>query len=210
MVTESRGHDGGRQDELKLWAEMEIQPPSRLHCPLIEYENVAVEHLEHVISDGVCMLEVDTGDGGNSTYSTHLESEMNEHCLCTVFLAHGCIPRIIETNGSDGIVGTALPDRDTLRDIVYDINQSGGSVKLTELTQAVPDDDTDDSWVDLSSLTEKERTTVQLATNLGYYERPRKATLNEIANHFDVTKQSISYLLNSAEGKIVTAIFDSR
>ena len=55
------------------------------------------------------------------------------------------------------------------------------------------------------SLTETERRTFETATDFGYYETPRGATLDDLADHFDVSKTAVSMNLRRSERKILGA-----
>ncbi|ARS89456.1 helix-turn-helix domain-containing protein [Natrarchaeobaculum aegyptiacum] len=53
------------------------------------------------------------------------------------------------------------------------------------------------------SLTETERETFEVASRRGYYETPRATTLDDLADHFDVSKTAVSMNLRRSERKIL-------
>ncbi len=53
------------------------------------------------------------------------------------------------------------------------------------------------------SLTETERKTFEVASREGYYETPRETTLEELSNHFDISKTAVSMNLRRSERKIL-------
>ncbi|MFC4247454.1 helix-turn-helix domain-containing protein [Natribaculum luteum] len=55
------------------------------------------------------------------------------------------------------------------------------------------------------SLTETERKTFEAASQFGYYETPREVTLEELADHFDISKTGVSMNLRRSERKILDA-----
>ncbi|MFP8958066.1 helix-turn-helix domain-containing protein [Natrialbaceae archaeon A-CW3] len=55
------------------------------------------------------------------------------------------------------------------------------------------------------SLTETERKTFETASQFGYYETPREATLDDLAAHFDVSKTAVSMNLRRSERKLLEA-----
>jgi predicted DNA binding protein len=63
--------------------------------------------------------------------------------------------------------------------------------------------------IDLSVLTEKQRTTVELALAKGYYEQPREVALGTLADRLGVSKSAVSQRLRNAETALVTAAFES-
>ncbi|QFU83307.1 helix-turn-helix domain-containing protein [Natronorubrum aibiense] len=55
------------------------------------------------------------------------------------------------------------------------------------------------------SLTETERETFEVASRNGYYETPRETTLDDLADHFDVSKTAVSMNLRRGERKVLKA-----
>ncbi|ELZ13097.1 Bacterio-opsin activator HTH domain-containing protein [Haloterrigena salina JCM 13891] len=55
------------------------------------------------------------------------------------------------------------------------------------------------------SLTDTERETFETAAREGYYETPRATTLEELSNHFDVSKTAVSMNLRRSERKVLQA-----
>ncbi|QLK25866.1 helix-turn-helix domain-containing protein [Natrinema zhouii] len=55
------------------------------------------------------------------------------------------------------------------------------------------------------SLTETERETFEVASRNGYYETPRATTLDELADHFDISKTAVSMNLRRSERKVLQA-----
>ena len=55
------------------------------------------------------------------------------------------------------------------------------------------------------SLTETERRTFEAANDVGYYETPRGATLDDLADHFEISKTAVSMNLRRSERKILDA-----
>lgn len=55
----------------------------------------------------------------------------------------------------------------------------------------------------LDALTERQREALRTAHRIGYYERPRRATFEDLADHLDVAATTANALLRSAENGIV-------
>lgn len=55
------------------------------------------------------------------------------------------------------------------------------------------------------SLTETERKTFEAASQRGYYETPRGTTLDQLADHFNVSKTAVSMNLRRTERKVLQA-----
>ncbi|EMA30038.1 helix-turn-helix domain-containing protein [Halobiforma nitratireducens] len=61
--------------------------------------------------------------------------------------------------------------------------------------------------VDLGALTEKQREMMVLALETGYYERPRRTNLTELAAETGLSKSGVSERLNAAERNLVRETF---
>ncbi|MFC6722751.1 helix-turn-helix domain-containing protein [Natrialbaceae archaeon GCM10025896] len=61
--------------------------------------------------------------------------------------------------------------------------------------------------VDMGKLTEKQRRTLELALDVGYYEEPRRADLGDLADRTGVSKSAISQRLRAGEAKLVKNVF---
>lgn len=62
--------------------------------------------------------------------------------------------------------------------------------------------------IDLSVLTDTQRRTLELAVSEGYYEDPRKITLEDLSEQLGVTKSAVSRRLKGAERRLVRGIFE--
>ncbi|MDF9745388.1 helix-turn-helix domain-containing protein [Natrinema salsiterrestre] len=56
------------------------------------------------------------------------------------------------------------------------------------------------------SLTDTERETFRVASRNGYYETPRETTLDELADHFDISKTAVSMNLRRSERKVLDGV----
>lgn len=59
-------------------------------------------------------------------------------------------------------------------------------------------------------LTDKQLTVLETTAELGYYDWPREATAEEVAEHIGIASSTLHQHLRAAEGKLVTAFFNSR
>jgi len=58
------------------------------------------------------------------------------------------------------------------------------------------------------SLTDTEQETLTVAANHGYYQTPRKITLGDLADHFDISKTAVSMNLRRGEKKVLEAAME--
>ena len=82
-----------------------------------------------------------------------------------------------------------------------DIDTRTKSITLASLSQQTT------ATVELDVLTEKQRETLELAIQRGYYEQPREADLTDLAAEFNISKSAVSQRLRTAERKLIKAAF---
>lgn len=209
-MSEARtGRSGPEIDDLKLWVELQIEAPPDSSCLLIEFEGQVESMMRDQYGD-ICNVDVQLSDGaGEETEMRRLSKRIDASCLCPIFLQHGCAPRVIASDGSYGVIATMLPDRQTLQNLISDIREAGGTVTVQKLTSlSAAEEDRSVRTFALDDLTAKEREVMEVAVAKGYYDKPRRISLGELATEFGVTKQSVSDRLNAAEAKMVTSVID--
>jgi hypothetical protein len=130
-----------------------------------------------------------------------------DDCPCCTFCDFGCIPNVIEVRENSILIETYVEDRDQAFALMRGLDGARGRAELQRITRnhdggfasAV-------SQVDLSSLTEKQRQALDAAVSRGYFETPRQATLQELANEFDISKQAFAQRLTAAERKVMQQV----
>lgn len=210
MTNRSSAFDTASSQNLQLWVELQVEAPAEATCPLIDLEN-QFDAMERDHYAGVCTLDIEVREEERSpSGKRRLTQTMDHNCLCQVFLQHGCSPRFISSRGTSGVIATRLPDRETLRELVADIRSVGGRASVRKLTTLSTATDADHiRTFELDVLTAKERAVMESAVARGYYDRPRRVNLGDLAEEFDVTKQTLSTRLNSAEAKMAKSLIGS-
>ena len=103
----------------------------------------------------------------------------------------------------DGAEDDALAELDRDNDYSVENRDQFGATTLFDLLE------NSDSAMHLldgcRSLTETERRTFEAANESGYYETPRGATLDDLADHFDISKTAVSMNLRRSERKLLDA-----
>jgi predicted DNA binding protein len=95
-----------------------------------------------------------------------------------------------------------VPDQDRLRQLLEVIGAADVPAQTTDVTEAGLSPEAAVT-IDLGVLTAKQREALELALERGYYERPRDATLSDLAELLGITKSAVSQRLRSAESKLV-------
>lgn len=97
-------------------------------------------------------------------------------------------------------------DRDDLLEMMSVLNETQISVKTEDISKLTLNEPESVS-LDLSKLTDKQRRTVEIALQTGYYKQPRDADLSDLADQIGVSKSAVSQRLRTAEAKLVKDAF---
>lgn len=104
-------------------------------------------------------------------------------------------------------VQLVVPDAESFMKLTVALDEIEGDVRMSSVSWGdAPEESSVD--VDLNALTDKQRETVVLGLEMGYYSMPRKSTIGDIADRLDVSESAISQRLRRAECRLVHAIFD--
>lgn len=95
-----------------------------------------------------------------------------------------------------------VPDAAAIPEVLAAVDKTTPEVTTETITRTRLSSDTI-AEVDLSVLTEKQRQTLELALDRGYYERPRNTDLTELAEQLDLSKSAVSQRLRTAELKLI-------
>ena len=97
----------------------------------------------------------------------------------------------------------SLPDQRLGQEILRCLADADGSE--AELTvHSISQSSTTPSTVQVDSITPTQWEAASLAVELGYYEAPREATLDDLADELGVSKSAVSQRLGNLERTLVT------
>lgn len=156
---------------------------------------------------GWTLLEI---SGGRRLYRLRMaESVEVRPPIFEEFIERGVTP-IHATILDDGCIMRArFPDRSTLAEYREACDDRGMSFRLEGLHR--PTAGSEDVGLSLSGLTPKQRESVLLAHEEGYYDVPRKTNLANLSDRLDISQRSLSDRLRRAERDLVaTAIANER
>lgn len=143
-----------------------------------------------------CRLAID-----DSTRGCYERTAMETNCPCAILNGNDCITELDSVRDGKLLFSLVVPDRETLRSIIDDLRAVGTTVSLERIRTNVADGDPSNDGV---ALTEKQREALALAIEEGYYDRPRGATLEDLAAKLEVTPSAVSQRLNGVERKLVS------
>lgn len=194
-------------NSLDLYAEIELSLPSTHPCAMQKLRS-RTDTVNSVIrrSDGTqCSLTV---EGAPSDTNEARTEQIEQPCH-----VDECYYEILDRDGFSGnvtdvtVTGVRIEaharSREILSDIIEDLS-SIGDVTVQKLTRTNSDAAvTDLRTIDFGVLTKLERKTIQQAVEDGYYDQPRRTSLQKLADKFDVSKATLSQRLLSVERKLV-------
>ncbi|MDR5656569.1 helix-turn-helix domain-containing protein [Halodesulfurarchaeum sp. HSR-GB] len=190
-------------EERELRVVIQVQP--KTGCPLVEFEGRS-ETLKSQLSGDICHCEAIVEDA--DTRVEHTTKDVSDPCVCSVFHENACVADITDAGERGLTITTYVRDRTVLEELIEDLNNVGDSVRLVEITSNYDGNiDKRVEQVDLSSLTEKQRSAAKLAIEMGYYQRPRETSLEEMAAELDISQQALSQRLGAVEEKLITQLF---
>lgn len=189
-------------------AVLRVVPPSSLACQVLESGGHHGTVTRNVIeeSDGTrrCRAEVTDGDGRRL-----LESAVGDGCICPALQEHDCIVSVDGFDDGALCVSVSTDDREELSAIVSTLRSLGATVHLEYASQANDDAVRQSFELAVDDLTAKQRETLRLAVESGYYDRPRRTDLGALADQFDVSRSAVSQRLSAVESKLVRELVDA-
>ncbi|MGM0371000.1 MAG: helix-turn-helix domain-containing protein [Halobacteriota archaeon] len=189
------------RDRRQLFVELEVSMAES--CPARDLpESVTAVN---VIRDHLGQCHCDIRREANED-PIHVTEQVSRTCACSIFAAHGCVPKIEPTAGDRSRITTYLPNRTVLGELIEDLRENARSVSLLRIVDCSQADSEDGLTFDLTDLSETQRDTLELAVTEGYYDDPRGISLAELAEKLGVSKSGVSRRLSRIEATILTNI----
>ncbi|MFQ3295078.1 MAG: hypothetical protein ACI9EZ_002145 [Halobacteriales archaeon] len=192
--------DDASADRRPLWVVIEIDVGD--DCPLTDVDRT-IHDVDLQQMGRVCRSQVVTGEE-DDVEVLHMERHMEKECVADVFHDHDCVPHVTDVR-SDSILVTVHPcDRSMIPELISGLQGVGYQARVDRIVRI--DEEvlgTPPVLCDFSLLTEKQQEALVLAVEHGYYEQPRQATLEDLAERLGVGKSAVSHRLKAAEAKII-------
>ena len=187
-----------------LWVELDVAVADDENCPLAGTDYNESDGSIQLVGS-TCHLTVGPGEGTMATTRT-VTTPITDRCLCTGLCGDGFAPVELNVEGGSLVIGAYTSDRKTLSEATDRLEDGVERWRLRQLTTTANDDRVDgsDHGHDEVPLTEKQREAVQTAVDMGYYDRPRNASLGDLADRLGVTRSALSQRLNAVESKLIT------
>lgn len=188
MKQVSGPNQGGTEygDLIEVW--LSVEPAGSCGCACLEMEARSVRQSVSVGPDGTeaCKLLIDTGQENSPTY---VRSEPDGECPRAVLERCDCIPELERIDHGRLFYSVTMPHRSCLSTIVDRLRDIGATVSVTSVRTH---DDTD---LSTPLLTDKQREAFDKAISLGYYDRPKNASLGDIAAELGISRSAASQRL---------------
>lgn len=172
-------------------------------CPLRgidgDIREITVQH-----HDETCLGEVLVAE--DEPQMLTFQQSIDRDCIDPVLHDHNCLPHIVDVERSSITILLFPPSRDVLSNLIKDLRNRGHSVELRRIISFDDFEKDDVALCDLSVLTDKERTTIEKAIKMGYYDTDQPTDLDDLATEFGLTKSAVSHRLNSGERRIIQNI----
>jgi predicted DNA-binding protein (UPF0251 family) len=195
------------QDDCRLRTVLEFTPPDG--CPIDRTEQDIVE-VNVVTAGDERRYELVLADEADDVETVEIPASSCEERVWPIFERLGCFARVLNVRQGNVVASIHLPDRTTYLDLLDELTSVCETVRTIALVDhgGTPGAMTDpQASVQLSTLTAKEWEALELAVAKGYYEKPRRVSLADLAAEFGITRAAVSQRLNRAERKIVTQLF---
>ncbi|MFB6094098.1 MAG: helix-turn-helix domain-containing protein [Halanaeroarchaeum sp.] len=169
-----------------------VTPGDDCACPLTDCEAESVRQTLSSEEDGcTCRLVVDTPSG-----TTFEEQPTSFTCPCPTFEEYECVSELLEVQENGLLFSVTIPNRDVLAPLIAGLREANAHVSVNRiLTAGAEEESTPD-------ITEKQREAFLLAVDRGYYDRPRGATLEDIASELDISPSAVSQRLTAVKRRL--------
>ena len=194
--------------EAALKATLRVQPSAEANCVITRaggrVDSVSQNLVCGFDADEPCNcraeMEVKSEDGSEHTL---VSNSTSGHCLCPALSAVDCVWEIDGFQHGEVLFSVTVPNRETLREVVETLRDREATVRLQQLRTADGTSEDHTVELDVSGITDKQREALRTARQLGYYDQPRTATLDDVAAALDISRSAVSQRINAVEDRLI-------
>ena len=197
MSVTSAQQPAGSPERSPLRATLEVEPDLQADCRVVSEAPDAASVTQSLTGGGNCHSEVTVVDDGNYERS-YVSSQTTTACVCGTISQYDCVFDVTGVKNGSLVISIVVEDRALLSEIVSALEETGATVRLRRLSYQ-SEDKNPTLEIDAADITAKQREAVELAIELGYYDRPRNATLTDLAESLGISKSAVSQRLNAVE-----------
>lgn len=197
-------------DHSPLTARLRIEPGKEESCAILaagsEGESIVRNEVVCPSATGStprCQALISITDSGRAE-RTLVTGPMGPRCICPVFSTNDCVAELECFKNRTLFVSVTVPDRDALRGLIEDLRDREASVHLEQILPLEREGIVSRTIeLDTTDVTEKQREAIETAVEAGYYDRPRRADLSELADRLGISESAVSQRLNGAESTLI-------
>lgn len=205
MTVDSAQSMSGSPETPPLRAILEVEPGPETSCAVVsETSNAAA--VTRSCSAETCHSEVTVIEGGD-WQRRYVSGSRSTNCICRTLGRFECVFDVDRVRDGSLVVELVVPDRSMLSRIVDALDETDATVRLCRLSHISEEADARFE-IDATEITEKQREAVELAVELGYYDRPRKASLSDLADELDISKSAVSQRLTAVELTLIHSLVE--
>ena len=187
----------------RLRVDLDVEPGREWDCPIVDGGSDLAEVHINAVGDE-CSVDLKPADGEGIRRAT---GEVGDECLCHAFQRFGCVPHVRRVEDGTMLVTTYVDDRAVVRELVAALKSIFAAVRLVRLAVVEGPEATEQVTFDLSSLTPKQRGSLELAVLRGYFDDDGDVALGDLADELDISKSALSQRLRTAQAKLVKDVF---
>ena len=188
----------------RLRVDLDIEPSREWDCPIVNGGSDLADVRINAVGDA-CSVDLKPADGGGVRRDT---GTVGDDCLCHVFQRFDCVPHVRRVEDGTMVVTTYVDERSMIRELVGELEAIFETVRLIRLAVVSGPDATEQVTFDLSSLTPKQRGSLELAVLRGYFDDDGDVSLGDLADELEISKPALSQRLRTAQAKIIKDVFD--
>jgi hypothetical protein len=129
-------------------------------------------------------------------------------CRSIESLGHPVSDVTVRTAPDRILLTLSLPSVDPIDEIVETVEATGASVTLERLTRSGGSADCDPVVIDRGRLTDRQREVVRTARRLGYFEYPREADAEAVADAVGIARSTFAEHLAAAQRRVFDGLVD--
>lgn len=164
--------------------------------------------------DLVYARDVPTGPTGVTVRRLMLVANESYPFVLGIVLRREAIPNRLVLQGETMDLVVTVRDWEQFRELADDVQDSLGQFELESMNQienpGEPLDGGRLSEVLITKLADEQLTVLETAYNMGYFDVPREATAQDVADRLDISQSTFSERLRTAERNIFDLIYGSR
>lgn len=209
-------HPGATQDEGMinnseyLQARFMIEPSSDGNCQVMECSRSGADVKQKLSGcqggSTTCLASVTDIDG----HQRFIEQTVDHFCICPVLSDYECIASIETVDPPNFVVSLTAPDREIFTSIVDELREADAIPRLVQISNSSDQSELQPIEFAIDSITEKQREAIRIAVERGYYEKPRGATLADLAAELDISRSAVSQRLTAVESKMVYKLVETQ